>query len=485
MIISYRSVVGIDITGGELRFVELSRGVRGLIVSGCGVLGLSTEDKNRSASEREMLVLKIRELIDSGKIKSKKVVFGLSRDRYFFRRVSLPPVASDKLKPMVENQAERMFPIRGDHLVFDYQEIGRGGNGGRDVIMAGAHTTHIEEIMSIAKGTGLELLRIDMREMALCNLLVRREKQLGGTFILLNIDEWGASMELVSGGYPLACRTVSFKKEGMKSEKILIEIERVIGFHSEVTRGAGKVDTIFYSGSSAWLSKLVPDLERSFNIKSERVEAKDAGVEIPEGFEEEKLSHALGLALSGYQASIHKMDMQPGRVKKKRKKDELVRTGVLALAIIFLSFAFSVASVWRDEARLEDVQLGLASIEGRVTAARELKREYEDLARRVDTLNDLQADKPHWLVILKNLSEAIPEDAWLTLLEMKQGEPLRISGQASSAATLIPLLENSLYLKNVKFEAPTTTRDLGGEEVETFRITADVDWSGNDNDDIE
>jgi len=481
MILSYRSMVGLDITEKELRYVELVRGIRGLCVSGYGEVSLSEEEREIPASKRETLVRKIRELTGDGRIKSKRVVVGIPRDHYFFRKISLPNVSSEKLKLIIENQAERMFPIRGDQMEYDYQEIGKGSNGSREVILVSAKSPEIEEIMSVIKTADMELVRIDMREMSLCNTLKLSEEQLKEPLVYLNIGEDIAFIQLFVSGSPIMCRKITYIDPAAKHESVIREIEKAVGFYSEMTKEENGVTRIYLSGTTAILDHVFPEVNRFFNIEVERVTRENIGIDLPENFDLERHGYALGMALSGYQIAVHSMDLLPRRVRRKRERDEWVRMGVISLAILFLSFAFSIASVWRNEAKLEEVQREIAAIEGRVNAARELKKEYEDLILTVTTFNKLQVEKANWLIILKNLSEVIPEDAWLTTLDMEQGEPLRLSGNAASAAKLIPLLESTPYLKNVKFEAPTTTRDFSGEVVETFRITADIIWSEGGN----
>src|SRR5262245_57659333 len=68
---------------------------------------------------------------------------------------------------------------------------------------------------------------------------------------------------------------------------------------------------------------------------------------------------------------------------------------------------------------------------------------------------------------MKELTERLPQEAWLRTLTMdKQG--LEITGQASAANQLIPLLENSPSLMSVEFTAPVTK---AGDK-EQFRIKA-------------
>jgi len=85
----------------------------------------------------------------------------------------------------------------------------------------------------------------------------------------------------------------------------------------------------------------------------------------------------------------------------------------------------------------------------------------------VDTIETIEKTDIRALPILRELTERIPAEAWLRTLSMdKQG--LEITGQASAANQLIPLLENSPYLTSVEFTAPVTK---AGDK-EQFRIKA-------------
>jgi len=85
----------------------------------------------------------------------------------------------------------------------------------------------------------------------------------------------------------------------------------------------------------------------------------------------------------------------------------------------------------------------------------------------LQTVQSVQKSDPRPLPIMRELTDRLPQDAWLRTLTMdKQG--LEITGQAAAANQLIPLLENSPSLTRVEFTAPVTK---AGDK-EQFRIKA-------------
>jgi general secretion pathway protein L len=91
-------------------------------------------------------------------------------------------------------------------------------------------------------------------------------------------------------------------------------------------------------------------------------------------------------------------------------------------------------------------------------------------AQRLAWLAGERGKQPSMAVVLEALSRALPDDAWLTRLEVEQGT-VRLAGNAANAAALIGRIEASGHFTDVQFSAPTT---LAEGEGESFTITARV-----------
>jgi general secretion pathway protein L len=88
--------------------------------------------------------------------------------------------------------------------------------------------------------------------------------------------------------------------------------------------------------------------------------------------------------------------------------------------------------------------------------------------------DDLQSRKKRIaavVVVLDALSAALPEDTYLTDLNLESGR-LRISGFSAQATELVPLLEHAGHFANASFYAPTTR--VSGRQADRFSIEASV-----------
>jgi Tfp pilus assembly protein PilN len=129
--------------------------------------------------------------------------------------------------------------------------------------------------------------------------------------------------------------------------------------------------------------------------------------------------------------------------------------------------------VWGASALVKDVMLRrqvtaqLEAVEPQVKEVRALQNDIEGLQKELDILGAGQEARVTQL--LKELTELIPADAYLTTFSMR-GDRLTLDGQARSASDLITALEKSKRFKNVTFSSPTTK---AGDK-ERFSLVAEV-----------
>ena len=94
-------------------------------------------------------------------------------------------------------------------------------------------------------------------------------------------------------------------------------------------------------------------------------------------------------------------------------------------------------------------------------------RELERKRKLVATVAGIEAAAMRPLPVLRDLTDLLPTDAWLTTASFDQ-KGVELTGQAAAASALIPVLENSPRLERVEFASPVTR----GRDKEQFRIRA-------------
>jgi len=131
-----------------------------------------------------------------------------------------------------------------------------------------------------------------------------------------------------------------------------------------------------------------------------------------------------------------------------------------ALAVLVLALAYPAIVIPLD--RKKDVEADLAR---RVAAARAeaeavsaLRERIGQAVARASFLSRSKAERPAATVVLDELTRILPDDTWLTRLDL-EGEELQIRGVSASASALIALIEASDRFEGTAFRSPITRAD--------------------------
>lgn len=141
-----------------------------------------------------------------------------------------------------------------------------------------------------------------------------------------------------------------------------------------------------------------------------------------------------------------------------------VAAAIVAIAASCLPLYFDHRALAAYEARLPEARtaaLQAETLKERLAAAMDLSRVPFDRKAQAPTTTSLLAD----------ITDRLPDDTWLTQLQIREGT-LTLSGVSSASAPLIAQLEASPFLAQVRFGSPVTSDpDVGGER---FNIMAQV-----------
>jgi Tfp pilus assembly protein PilN len=173
---------------------------------------------------------------------------------------------------------------------------------------------------------------------------------------------------------------------------------------------------------------------------------------------------ALGLALGSRRPAL---DLLPvGLRPTSLSVGQLVTVAMLAVTTV-LGLGLLVAQDYRSERYLEDVSGAIKALDPEVKTVERMAGELAQKRRVLAALEGAEQRTLRPLTFLRDLTDALPPDVWLSALTMDT-KGVEITGQAGAASQLIPLLEGSAWLERAEFISPVTkTRDK-----EQFRIRA-------------
>jgi len=181
---------------------------------------------------------------------------------------------------------------------------------------------------------------------------------------------------------------------------------------------------------------------------------------------------ALDLAVAVAAGRLRPLELLPVGLRPRQLTRAQLVTAGFAAATILLALGALLAPGWRETRRLADLNARITRLDTDVRATERVLQDLERNRRLLATIQSLENSSVRPLPLLRELTELLPNDAWLTLLSADT-KGVELTGQASAAAALIPLLENSPRLERVEFSSPVTR----GRDKEQFRIRAS--WEGS------
>jgi Tfp pilus assembly protein PilN len=136
------------------------------------------------------------------------------------------------------------------------------------------------------------------------------------------------------------------------------------------------------------------------------------------------------------------------------------------MTALLLIAAFLVPG-FRERNQLARINAEITRLEPQVRGVERVVRDLERKRKLLGTITGIEASALRPLPVMRELTDLMPSDTWLTTLSL-DGKGVELTGQAAAASALIPLLENSPRLERVEFSSPVTR----GRDKEQFRIRA-------------
>lgn len=168
---------------------------------------------------------------------------------------------------------------------------------------------------------------------------------------------------------------------------------------------------------------------------------------------------------SDTEPAVQLMSMEPDPVKTTSAR--LQNFLALVLAVVVAAGGFGLYHVWERQSENDELEARIATAKSRVEEVKRLNDENATLREQRERLAKRKTDDPAVIGLVEALSRALPDNVFLTELEV-HGREMRMVGKSADPTTLITMLEATPQFADVRFAAPTTREE--GETVGTFSI---------------
>jgi len=407
--------------------------------------------------ESEQPVAALRAELDARKLAPRAVALGLPRAVVTVKPIDFPLLSGD-MREMVRFELERHLPFSADDAAFDFTPLpadasGPVAPGARRILVAGADRRVVEGALRIADEAKLKTTSVTVAPHDLLGL-VRLERK--GRTVWIHRSPLGVDLLFVAGAWLVMSRSLPSASD----EEIVSEIRQSLTVLRWRT-----CDGIWLSGESEYVGASVS--APPYTATARRLlEGLERDAESARGLGE------LAIAVAARRGA-RPLDLIPaGRRPRRLTRAQWATMGTLAATVI-LGVSALLYPGYRAGRYLTSVNRQIEALTPQVRAVERVQQDLERKRKLLTNIMTLEASAPRPLPVLRELTEVIPSEAWLTSLSLDT-KGVELTGQAAAASTLIPLLENSPRLEKVEFSSPVTR----GRDKEQFRIKASWEVQG-------
>lgn len=450
--------LGIYVGTHEVALAHVSKRFFNVSLKRARTFPLPTAD--RPAERRQALTQAVLAFVAERRVDTRRAYLCLPREEALFNRVVLPAAARENLAQVLEYELDHLVPLPKDQLFLDWSVRSLGEDRIEVLLMCIPREVvrvYLETLGdAFVRPRGIVLASTAIADyLAFCQGGDAR-----GPIGLMIGDGRSVELALLSNGRLVASQLVPAQQIASPAELSrslarqladgAVAAEEMQLFRWQLANGSGPTLPDVGDGD------LVRLASGRLEAPTEFFEARDPAV-LP----------ALGAALDAVREGSVPVNLLP---TEGRLRDE----GISLTTIVLFALAGVLLLVWGGSALLKDELLRrqlrdeLAARAPQVEEAKNTQSEIEDYRHQLEILAPAQERRV--TVILKELSDLIPQDAHLTSLNMRQ-ERLTLEGLARSASELVPALDKSKLFRNVSFSSPTTKTG----DKERFTLTLEVE----------
>ncbi len=203
-----------------------------LVQYGVAPLGL---DPDSDMDPSGFIVAALQDIMKSKGIRPGPLVMSVSGQAVFPRFVKVPSTSKDKIKVMIQSEAEQNVPFPIDELTWDYQLVGGDEMGEQNAMIVAAKTDNIVALTNAVAVAGLEPEIVDVAPLAIYNCVCFSQPAAEGCTMVLDIGSRSTNLVFIEAGkvfyrsIPVAGNTItqeiakSFQIDFRAAEKMKCE----------------------------------------------------------------------------------------------------------------------------------------------------------------------------------------------------------------------------------------------------------------------
>ncbi len=457
--IDYVDGLGLAIGAREVSFAHVKK--RFLRVSVLQTYSISLPE---SGEERVVaLEQALHQFLQEVQVTPDQVVLSLPRQHAFVSRLVIPETARGSLNQVIEYEIERLLPLPKEEIYYDYLTYEAGGEEHRlGVVILAVPRRVVDEYLAVVEKVQLHPQMVTLSSAALMSTATFCDPMIDGPRVLVARDNGAVELSFIEKKHLVASHV--FSQAQAPNEAVLTDL-----IAQGVARnfpGAQMEEVLIWVLPSDESLALTANPEHDLYALTM---ARFADT-IPEAIPTESVL-ALGAALQAVGEDAVGINLLPPEKRARREKTFSPLTLALIGVILILAIVWPISIVVQQHRVLNVIAKRTMELDPSVQQVQTQESESDRLIERLKVVDE--STQKRVVPLLKNLSEVIPTDVYMTSFRYKDGD-VEVSGVAAAsrpASELVGLLESSPCLRNVAPKAPFTKTAQG----ETFTLGAQAE----------
>lgn len=408
----------------------------------------------------------LEEMVQAYRVNGPVIHIGIPRNQCVLKFIDFPISVKENLRETLTYEMAKYVPFSESDIYFDCQILSEDKIKGRiSVLLAVVKKEIVAPYLKIAEGLTVDLAGIDISPYAIAPFFSMGKKSVSRHFGVI----YGDTDILEFMGFRKSrlqysrCFRVTDTRDNFK--------ESIAGEMAAMAQSMGDTDDqnrfkIFFC---------VKDVSEELIVQlQETVYASVVSVDFSETpISDLTMMPACGLSLKCLQKVSTGMNLLPAAFQKKIGKTGIRCFYMLVCLFVLASGVWGGGYFFKNRQILNQLQTSIENIQQTIGQVSVAAAEIQKIQNKINFLKLFPARDGRMIDILNELSERLPETAWINSFNFSKGK-VRVEGVAANASELIPLIEASPYFSGAAFMS-TIRKDNSGQE--NFTVGLDVDAS--------
>ena len=361
--------------------------------------------------------------------------------------VELPFTVKDNLSNVITYELDRMTPLSSERAFYDFRILAEDENC-LQIMLAAVKTDVLQPYVASLKEKGITVNRVVVSISAMGTLshYIRNS----GNTIFAEMYSDGYEGGLINNGTQRALFTGYLDRRDTQS--IINFLAEDINALVKMLREKGEVSEVFiHNRDSGKWQTIVQD---RISVPVRFIGEKDIKIPLLNiGNVKEVPFTTIGGVLESLWPGAEGMNLLDKGIHIPQKTP-FAATIVLLSILAALCVFWLISPLQIEEKKIEAIDREIMARKDEVKKAEVLKKDLEAIEKEISTINSFKSSRIMALNLLKEMTQVLPKNAWLSRIRITD-LTVEIEGYAASATEILPKLEASRYFKKAEFSSPT------------------------------